>query len=283
MHVLGVCDVATLQIRYDIAGTRRSQYSTCLDLATVLTLSRSASSVPYGGTVTFTAVLEVVTDADYGRLSGNPVSRRTDQAATPAAGHVHVDHVATMPPTSPTGTYVTALRLYGSAEFRAVFSTPTDEGLRGDSSPAVSGDRRVLHVGALARMTHRALTGRKAAPMASRSSLGRDGGGIVGAAVLAARRPRLRSPAGPAGAARRRDATASPLRRLRGRRPPPAPRPVAHLPSRRRAGMRRRMPSWRRRAAIRSPASSGRSSGSGPGATRRGCRAPRSRSAPASR
>ena len=41
MHVLGVCDVARLQIRYDIPGAS-SLYSTCLDIATVMTLSKSA-------------------------------------------------------------------------------------------------------------------------------------------------------------------------------------------------------------------------------------------------
>ena len=45
--------------------------------------------------------------------------------------------MATMTPTSPTGSYVLSMRLYSSAEFRAVFATPTNEGLRADGSPAV--------------------------------------------------------------------------------------------------------------------------------------------------
>ena len=47
MHVYGVCDTATLQIRYDVP-TLSSPYSTCLDLSTVLTLSISDTSIPYG-------------------------------------------------------------------------------------------------------------------------------------------------------------------------------------------------------------------------------------------
>ena len=136
MHVLGVCDIATLQIRYDIPGAS-SHYSTCLDLATVLTLSRSAASVPYGGTETFTAVLRVVTDSDYGLLSNNPVSLRSVRLQRRAPGTSTWYTVATMSPASPTGSYVYSMRLYSSAEFRAVFSTPTNEGLRGDSSPTV--------------------------------------------------------------------------------------------------------------------------------------------------
>ena len=135
MHRFGVCDVATLQIRYDIPGAS-SLYSTCLDIATVMTLSRSASSVPYGGTVTFTAFLKVVTDTDYGRLSGNPVSQRTVRLQRRAPGTTTWANAATMSPTSPTGSYVVSLRLTSSGEFRAVFTTPTNEGLRADGSPA---------------------------------------------------------------------------------------------------------------------------------------------------
>ena len=136
MHVLGVCDVAMLQIRYDIPGAS-SAYSTCLDISTVMTLSRSASSVPYGGSVTFTAVLKVVTNTDYGRLSGNPVSQRSVRLQRRPPGTTTWANVATMTPTSPTGSYVLSVRLTSSAEFRAVFSTPSSEGLRADGSPAV--------------------------------------------------------------------------------------------------------------------------------------------------
>lgn len=137
MHVLGVCDIATLQVRYDIP-LASSPYSTCLDVATVMTLSRSASSVPYGGSVTMTALLKVATDADYGRLSGNAVSGRSVRLQRRPPGTTTWTTVGTMDPTTPTGSYVYALRLYSSTEFRAVYSTPTTEGLRGDASPVTT-------------------------------------------------------------------------------------------------------------------------------------------------
>ena len=40
-------------------------------------------------------------------------------------------------PSSTAGTYPMSLRLYGTADFRAVFSTPSNEGIRGDTSPIV--------------------------------------------------------------------------------------------------------------------------------------------------
>ena len=137
MHVLGVCDTARLQIRYDVPAAS-SPYSTCLDIPTVLTMSVNDSSVSYGATVTFAAGLRVVTDADYGRLSANPVSQRTVRLQRRPVGGGSWSNVATMSPTSPTGSYVVALRLFGSAEFRAIFSTPSSEGLRGDASPVVT-------------------------------------------------------------------------------------------------------------------------------------------------
>ncbi len=137
MHVLGVCDTATLQIRYDTPGAS-SKYSTCLDLPTVMSLTRSASSIAYGGTVTFTASLRVVTDTDYGRLSNNPVSQRAVRLQRRPVGGGLWTSIATMSPSTPTGSYDVALRLYGSAEYRAAFSTPTNEGLIGDSSSTVT-------------------------------------------------------------------------------------------------------------------------------------------------
>jgi len=136
MHVLGVCDIAMLQIRYDIP-LASSPYSTCLAIATVLTLGRSASSVPYGSNVTLTAMLKVVAEPAYGRLSGNAVSGRSVRLQRRPPGTSTWTTVATMTPTSPTGSYVHTLRLYSATEFRATFPTPTGEGLRGDSSPAV--------------------------------------------------------------------------------------------------------------------------------------------------
>jgi hypothetical protein len=137
MHVLGACDIAMLQIRYDIPGAS-SPYSSCLDIATVVTVSRSASSVPYGGTVTFTAQVRVVSDAAYGKLSGNPVSQRLVRLQRRAPGTTTWSVFATMSPTSPTGSYVVSSRLYSSAEFRAVFTAASSEGLRSDGSPTVT-------------------------------------------------------------------------------------------------------------------------------------------------
>jgi hypothetical protein len=136
MHVLGVCDVASLQILYDIPGAS-STYSTCLDVVTVLDVTANDTSVPYGTTVTLTARLRVATDTEYGRLSGNPVSKRIVRLQSRPPGGSTWTTVATMTASSPTGSYVTPVRLRASTEFRAVYTAPSTEGLRSDTSPTV--------------------------------------------------------------------------------------------------------------------------------------------------
>jgi hypothetical protein len=134
MHTYGVCDTATLQIKYDIP-TLSSPYSSCLDVSTVLTLSISDTSIPYGGLIDITAFLKVATNTDYGRLSANPIGKRTVRFQRRAIGSTTWTNLVTLTPSSQAGTYTASLRLYATADFRAYFATPTTEGLRGDASP----------------------------------------------------------------------------------------------------------------------------------------------------
>ncbi|HSL75558.1 MAG TPA: hypothetical protein VK867_01345 [Candidatus Limnocylindrales bacterium] len=136
MHEYGPCDTATLQLKYDVP-LAASPYSTCLDLATVLTLSANDTSIPYNGSVTMTAALKVATDSAYGRVSANAVSGRTVRLQRRALGSSTWAAFTTLNPTTPTGSYVASFRLTATADFRAVFSTPSSEGLRGDTSPTV--------------------------------------------------------------------------------------------------------------------------------------------------
>ena len=106
-HVFGRCDVARLQIIYDLVSAS-NKYSTCLDLSTVLTIAASSTQIVVGGSTTLTATLKVV-DADaYGRLGGNAVSGRTVTLQRRAVGTTTWISVGTMPFGSVTGTYVLA-------------------------------------------------------------------------------------------------------------------------------------------------------------------------------
>ena len=136
MHTLGRCDVATLQRQYDMQ-TWTAKYSTCLDLSTVLTLAAGPTTVPVGGTTTLTATLKVVDYDAYERLGANPISGRTVTLQRRAPGAVGWTTVGAMPAAPGAGTYVLAQRPQMDTEYRAVFTTPADEGLNGDTSPTV--------------------------------------------------------------------------------------------------------------------------------------------------
>jgi len=135
-HRFGRCDVARLQLEYDVVNTT-SAYSTCLDLTTVLTISAAPTSIAYGASTTVTATLKVASTASYHRLRSNAVSNRTVSLQRRPAGTSTWTTVGAMT-AGTSGTYRLTVRLQSSTEFRAIFKTTSDEGLNGDTSPTVS-------------------------------------------------------------------------------------------------------------------------------------------------
>jgi hypothetical protein len=135
-HAFGRCDVATLQMLYDTLNTSAS-YSTCLDLTTVLSLAVSPGSIVAGATANLTATLRVY-DADaYRMLGGDLLSGRTVTLQRRAPGGTTWTSIGTMPAGSAAGTYVLGQRPGTDTEYRAVFATPSTEGINGDTSPTV--------------------------------------------------------------------------------------------------------------------------------------------------
>jgi len=134
--VFGRCDVARLQMLYDVTFAS-SKFSTCLDMSTVLTISASPTQIVVGSSTTLVATLKVVDSDAYGRLGGNSVSGRTVTLQRRAVGATTWILVGTMPAGSASGTYVLAQTPGGNTEYRAVFATPSGDGINGDSSPAV--------------------------------------------------------------------------------------------------------------------------------------------------
>ena len=136
MHVFGRCDVATLQREYDVSNSA-APLSTCLDLDTGLTLQASATSTTYGRSVTLTSTLKIIDRDAYGRLGGNWLSQRTVRLQRRTAGSTTWSSLATMTPTGSAGTYAATTTISTTFEYRAVYSTPSAEGLNGDTSPTV--------------------------------------------------------------------------------------------------------------------------------------------------
>lgn len=138
MHVFGPCDVASLQLIYDVQSWA-AKYSTCHDLATTLTVLAPVT-LAYGATATVQATLKVADVDAYQRLGANPVSGRVVTLQTRAPGSATWLTAGSMATGPTSGTYTMSLRLTADLQVRAVFKTPTDEGLVGRISTVVTID-----------------------------------------------------------------------------------------------------------------------------------------------
>ena len=118
--------------------TWSSKYSTCLAITTTLGLTLGASHSAAGGTVVATATLKVADVASYVRLALNPLPGRTVVLQRRPRGTVTWTTVGTMFAGATAGTYTRSIVVSGTTNYRAVFTTPTDEGLRGATSRIVS-------------------------------------------------------------------------------------------------------------------------------------------------
>jgi hypothetical protein len=137
MHRFGVCDVATLQREYDVPDSA-TKLSTCLDLATTLTLSASPVRVASGVSTTLTATLRIGSSSAYERLKSNALPGRAVTLQRRFVGSPTWVAAGTMAAGSSAGTYIFATRPSASTEYRATFTTSTTEGLRGSASSVVT-------------------------------------------------------------------------------------------------------------------------------------------------
>lgn len=134
----GRCDAAKLQLRYDMVNSAR-KYSTCLDLATALSLAVTDTSIRTGDTVTFTATLRVADLAGYERLRANLLSQRKVVLQRRSPGTSSWTTVATMPASTVySGTYRLSVTPSATYEWRGYFLKPADEGLRTSSSAPIT-------------------------------------------------------------------------------------------------------------------------------------------------
>ena len=138
-HAFGRCDVAALQLQYDMLSWG-AKYSTCLDLATTLDLAADTSGVGAGGSATLTATLRVLDDAGYVRLAGNPLALRTVRLQQRPIGTAAWLPAGTMTPGSASGSYTRTFSPTTNTEFRAVFARPPDEGIGAATSSILTID-----------------------------------------------------------------------------------------------------------------------------------------------
>lgn len=136
-HAYGRCDIARLQLEYE-RQTAASPVSTCLSLATSLTIGTTSAYVSPGGSTRITGAFEVAVSTAAKRLSGDPLSRRTIQLQRREMGGTTWTTVGTLSATTGDGNYVLTIWPPSSGDYRLLYDAPTTEGLRDSTSSVLS-------------------------------------------------------------------------------------------------------------------------------------------------
>ncbi len=136
-HGFGSCDVASLQEQYGLP-TMSTHIAGCNDVDTRISLSTSASRLTAGSKLVLTATLRIRSDsAKYREISGIRLNARSVQLKRRPAGSSGAWTTSWMRWAEVPGIYTLTLYPRATYEYKAVFPSPDDEGLNGDTSDEV--------------------------------------------------------------------------------------------------------------------------------------------------
>jgi hypothetical protein len=136
-HVYGRCDVARLQLEYELINAA-TPVSTCLSLPTSLTIAADPGSIATGDSTQITGELEIARASAAKRLSGDPLSRRTITLQRKSLGSTSWVVIATMSSISGSdGSYTTTIKPSATADYRLRYAAPSTEGLLSSTSAVV--------------------------------------------------------------------------------------------------------------------------------------------------
>jgi hypothetical protein len=133
-HVYGRCDVARLQLEYELL-TASTPVSTCLSLSTALTIGTTSAYVAPGASTKITGDLEIAVSTAAKRMSGDPLSSRSIKVQRREPGGTTWATVGTMTGvTGSAGSYQLSITPPSSGDYRLWFDAPTTEGLKDATS-----------------------------------------------------------------------------------------------------------------------------------------------------
>jgi hypothetical protein len=135
-HVFGRCDVARLQLEYELRASG-DPVSTCLSLATSLSIVPSTTQLSTGQAVRITGNFKVAVASAARSLSGDPLSGRTIYLQRRALGASTWSSILVIPPATTPGSYAVTLTPATTYDYRLLFSASSHEGLAGTVSGVV--------------------------------------------------------------------------------------------------------------------------------------------------
>lgn len=132
-HVFGRCDIARLQLEYELIDSA-DLVSSCLDLATNLEIGTTDASIPKGASTTITGHLEIKTATGARELSGDSLSERVVTLQRRAMGSTTWTAMGTLA-AGADGGYAITISPQDTADYRLVYVALSSEGLRDSTSP----------------------------------------------------------------------------------------------------------------------------------------------------
>jgi hypothetical protein len=135
-HVFGRCDAARLQLEYELRSAA-DLVSTCLSLATNLSIVPSATAISTGQAVRITGNFKVAMASAARSLSGDPLSGRTIALQRRALGSSTWSTMANLAPNPTAGSYGLTITPPMTYDYRLSFAKTSAEGLLGSVSSVV--------------------------------------------------------------------------------------------------------------------------------------------------
>lgn len=136
-HVYGRCDIARLQLEYELIDAG-DPVSTCLSLSTALWIAADSTLISFGSSTRITGDLEVASATAARRLSGDPLTGRVVYLQRRVVGATTWTTITTMSAVAGSdGSYSATITPTETADYRLEYVAPSTEGLRGATSAIV--------------------------------------------------------------------------------------------------------------------------------------------------
>jgi hypothetical protein len=135
-HVFGRCDVARLQLEYELR-TSAGLVSTCLSLATSLSIVPSSTWLAQDEPVRITGNFKVAVASAARSLSGDPLSGRTITLQHRAPGGSTWTSIGTLTPELTAGSYGLTITPSATYDYRLSFAATSAEGIHASVSAIV--------------------------------------------------------------------------------------------------------------------------------------------------
>ena len=128
-HEFGRCDVARLQLEYELISAS-DKVSTCLSLSTSIGIIPGSTWLSPGQSVRVSGTLKIATASGARALSGDPLGGRSISLQRRPPGTTAWSSIGTLAPSAAEGSYGLTITPAATYDYRLVYLPSADDGLR---------------------------------------------------------------------------------------------------------------------------------------------------------